>query len=79
MTRQDAMKEALRNAGVPCAQSTRAESAQDARDFTAVVGFPVIIKPPAGAGALIRLELQARNGPEVRRDGSQRCEGELYL
>ena len=46
-----AMKEALRNAGIPCAQSMRAESAQDARDFTAAVGFPVIIKPPAGAGA----------------------------
>lgn len=46
-----AMKEALRNAGIPCAQSTRAESAQDARDFTDAVGFPVIIKPPAGAGA----------------------------
>jgi formate-dependent phosphoribosylglycinamide formyltransferase (GAR transformylase) len=46
-----AMKEALRNAGIPCAQSMRAESAQDTRDFTAAVGFPVIIKPPAGAGA----------------------------
>ena len=46
-----AMKEALRNAGIPCAQSTRAESPQDARDFTAAAGYPVIIKPPAGAGA----------------------------
>ncbi len=46
-----AMKDALRKAGIPCAQSTRAESPQDARDFAAAVGFPVIIKPPAGAGA----------------------------
>lgn len=46
-----AMKEVLRNNGIPCAQSTRAESPQDARDFTAAVGYPVIIKPPAGAGA----------------------------
>lgn len=46
-----AMKEALRKAGVPCAQSTRAESPQDARDFAAAVGYPLIIKPPAGAGA----------------------------
>ena len=46
-----AMKEALRNAGIPTAQSTRAESAQDARDFAASVGYPLIIKPPEGAGA----------------------------
>ena len=46
-----AMKEVLRKAGIPCAQSTRAESAQDARDFAAAVGYPLIVKPPAGAGA----------------------------
>lgn len=46
-----AMKEALRRAGIACAQSTRAKSPQDARDFAAAVGFPLIIKPPAGAGA----------------------------
>ncbi len=46
-----AMKEVLRNAGIPCAQSTRAETPQDARDFAAAVGFPIIVKPPAGAGA----------------------------
>ncbi len=46
-----AMKEVLREAGISCAQSTRAETPQDARDFAAAVGFPLIIKPPAGAGA----------------------------
>lgn len=46
-----AMKEALREAGIACAQSTRAESAQDAHDFAAAVGYPLILKPPAGAGA----------------------------
>jgi len=46
-----AMKEALRRAGVPCAQSTRATNAQEARDFADAVGYPLIIKPPAGAGA----------------------------
>ncbi len=46
-----AMKEVLRNAGIPCAQSTRAKTPQDARDFAAAVGFPIIVKPPAGAGA----------------------------
>jgi carbamoylphosphate synthase large subunit len=46
-----AMKEALRDAGVPCAQSTRATTPEDARDFAASVGYPLIVKPPAGAGA----------------------------
>ena len=46
-----AMKEALRRAGIPCAQSTRALEPQDAREFAAAVGYPLIIKPPAGAGA----------------------------
>lgn len=46
-----AMKEALRRAGIPCAQSTRARTPDDARDFAAEVGFPLIVKPPAGAGA----------------------------
>ncbi len=46
-----AMKEALRRAGIPCAQSTRARTADDARDFAAEAGFPLIVKPPAGAGA----------------------------
>ena len=46
-----AMKEALRKAGIACAQSMRAKSAGDARAFAASVGYPLIIKPPAGAGA----------------------------
>lgn len=46
-----AMKEALRQAGIPCAQSTRANTPQDVRDFAAAVGYPLIVKPPAGAGA----------------------------
>ena len=46
-----AMKEALREAGIPCAQSTRAGEPQEARDFAAQIGYPLIIKPPAGAGA----------------------------
>jgi carbamoylphosphate synthase large subunit len=46
-----AMKEVLREAGIPCAQSTRASEPGAARDFAGRVGFPLIIKPPAGAGA----------------------------
>ncbi|MEM7166657.1 MAG: ATPase [Planctomycetota bacterium] len=46
-----AMKEALRAAGVPCAQSTGATSGDEVRKFAAEVGFPLIIKPPDAAGA----------------------------
>ena len=45
------MKEVLREAGIPCAQSTRANDPEDAREFAQQVGYPLIIKPPAGAGA----------------------------
>ena len=46
-----AMKDVLREAGIPCAQSTRASEPEDAREFAREVGYPLIIKPPAGAGA----------------------------
>jgi hypothetical protein len=46
-----AMKETLRRAGIPCAQSTKAKTPKDARNFAATVGYPLIVKPPAGAGA----------------------------
>ena len=46
-----AMKEALRAAGVPCAQSTGAASAQEAYDFADAVGYPIILKPRDAAGA----------------------------
>ena len=45
------MKETLRQAGVPCAQSTAAHSAAEVRAFAEQVGFPLILKPRAGAGA----------------------------
>jgi hypothetical protein len=46
-----AMKEALRAAGVPCAQSTGASSSDEVRAFVSAVGFPVILKPRDAAGA----------------------------
>jgi len=46
-----AMKEELRKAGIPCAQSARADSPGITREFVRQVGFPLIIKPTDGAGA----------------------------
>ncbi len=46
-----AMKEVLREAGVACAQSTGATSAEEVREFAAKVGYPLILKPADAAGA----------------------------
>ena len=46
------MKDALRAAGLPCAKHGLVESADDAIAFARKVGFPVVVKPPAGAGAI---------------------------
>ena len=45
------MKTVLRAAGVPCARHRLARSATDAADFARLAGFPLVVKPPAGAGA----------------------------
>jgi len=46
-----AMKQVLREGGIACAQSMGSSSRSEIRDFVATVGYPVIIKPPSGAGA----------------------------
>ena len=46
-----AMKEALRAADVPCAQSIGTSSVQEACEFARRVGFPLILKPRDSAGA----------------------------
>lgn len=45
------MKDRLRAAGVPCARHRSVETANQAREFAAQVGFPLIIKPLSGVGA----------------------------
>ena len=45
------MKSVLRAAGLPCARHGLAESAESTLYFTDQIGFPLIVKPPDGAGA----------------------------
>jgi hypothetical protein len=45
------MKEFLRDNQVPCARSMGVSSVQEAHAFAREVGFPLILKPRAGAGA----------------------------
>jgi len=44
------MKDALRAAGLPCARHKLITSLADAISFVQQVGFPIVLKPPAGAG-----------------------------
>ena len=46
-----AMKQVLRDAGVPCAHSLGASSVEEVLSFVERVGFPVILKPRSSAGA----------------------------
>jgi len=66
-----AMKDALRDAGIPCAQSTRATTPDEAREFAKTVGFPLIVKPPAGAGAAAtyRVENEGELGRVIEESG----------
>src|SRR5205085_1238571 len=45
------MKDVLRGAGVPCARHRLCTGVDEAISFAAMVGFPLVVKPPAGAGA----------------------------
>jgi carbamoylphosphate synthase large subunit len=46
------MKEALREAGVPTAASAAVHNAAEVHAFATLIGYPLILKPRTGAGAL---------------------------
>jgi formate-dependent phosphoribosylglycinamide formyltransferase (GAR transformylase) len=56
------MKEALRSAGVPTAASTAADNGDQVRDFIRGVGYPIILKPRAGAGAAGTIRVDSDQG-----------------
>ena len=58
---KDQMKTALQEAGIPCARHRLATDTAAAADFAAQVGFPLVVKPPAGAGAKSTFRL---DGPD---------------
>jgi len=45
------MKTVLGNAGIPCARHQLVHAASEALSFAEAVGFPIVAKPPAGAGS----------------------------
>jgi carbamoylphosphate synthase large subunit len=54
------MKEALRAVGVPTAASTAADTAAEVQAFADAVGYPLILKPRSGAGALDTVRVDNR-------------------
>jgi hypothetical protein len=56
------MKEVLRAHGVPCARHRLVAGADDARAFAREVGFPVVAKPPEGAGAKATVRVEDERG-----------------
>ncbi len=75
-----AMKEVLRQAGVPTAASAGISSVREAVAFVEAVGFPVILKPRAAAGAsgTYRADTagRARGGGAGERAGRRRAGGD---
>ncbi len=57
------MKTVFEQAGLPCARHRSASSAEEALAFAREVGFPLVVKPPAGAGA--KATFRAQNEAEL--------------
>lgn len=70
------MKEALRAAGVPTAASAAVTRADEVHAFVDAVGYPIILKPRTGAGALdtIRVDDRAALDDALGRFGGQGVE-----
>ena len=59
------MKDALRAAGLPVARHRLCTDAREAEAFGAEVGYPIILKPPAGMGA--KATFRVADAAELRR------------
>jgi formate-dependent phosphoribosylglycinamide formyltransferase (GAR transformylase) len=56
------MKDALRAAGLPVARHRLVTCQDDARAFAKEVGFPMVLKPPAGMGAKATFRVTSEEG-----------------
>ncbi len=58
------MKSVLRDAGLPCPRHRLATTADEAKAFASETGFPVVVKPPAGAGARSTFRIESHGDLE---------------
>jgi hypothetical protein len=75
------MKEVLRAGGVPCARSTAAAGATEVRAFVEEVGYPVVLKPRAAAGAAgaARVDSDQELDDALRQFGDQSIAVEEFI
>ena len=78
------MKDALRAAGLPCARHARIRTDADAWAFVEQVGYPIVLKPPAGAGCRATLRADhpqglARALAELRPNPAREAIAEEFL
>jgi len=73
------MKSVWRAAGVPCARHALADSAAAAAAFAGEVGFPIVVKPPAGAGAKSTFRLDDPEDLRVWLDGAPPSPGNVAM
>jgi biotin carboxylase len=55
------MKDVLRAAGLPCARHRLARSADEALGGAAAIGYPIVVKPPAGAGSVATFRVEGED------------------
>ena len=53
------MKDVLRAAGLPCARHGLAASEAEAWRFAEQIGYPLVVKPPAGAGTVTTFQVES--------------------
>ncbi|HYU15110.1 MAG TPA: ATP-grasp domain-containing protein [Candidatus Acidoferrum sp.] len=70
------MKEELRRHGLPCARHRLLRSGLDGEEFVREVGFPIVLKPPAGMGCKatwrVRSEGELRSALDALHPGPDR-------
>jgi len=54
------MKDVLRSAGVPCARHGLAATREEARALAETIGYPLVVKPPDGAGGRNTFRVEGR-------------------
>jgi biotin carboxylase len=59
------MKDLLRAAGIPCARHRLLTDPHDALRFAEEVGYPIVMKPPAGVGCRSTYRVDDRDGLDI--------------
>lgn len=71
------MKDLFRQAGIPCARSSKVTDRRQAHQFAEACGYSVVVKPPDGAGSLTTF--QVRTPAELDDALRQMPSGEVLL